>query len=979
MASDLREVKAVVEQLLGLTYDDFTQAVVLPQGRFAEFLSATPAARQDILLKLLGADQYEQIRKVAAERQRDAESRVGLLDAQLAELTDATADAEAAASARVSELDALRGDIDERMAAMAELREVEQSDARRREGLERDVARLTAVRAPDGVADLRQRAEKVSSALDAAELAESAAADRWDAARAALEKLGPRREWERLAEQWSESAELAERIPGLREAAEAATTEMKAARDRRDEAVAAARAAEQAVEDAAREQEAAEAAQRDADSRRDVLVGVNTPTGVRDLADQVAVAAETPVAQEAALDTAERADGQARTEAAAIGDGSAERRALEWLEQRRALLQELAALDSAAARAGTALEAAQAATSESEQAFDEAERRLQAARDHAVAASLRTHLAVGDECPVCERRIDVLPVSGDSGDLTDAQAALDAARDHRRAAILHLRLAEKEATQAATLAGGKRDSLADVETRIAAAHPDADADSLDAPLRERLSRVEAAAAALEDAGARVREARKTRQDAAERCTALQATLADGWRQFRAARAPLLLWGCPTQEPSDLAVAWDDLSSWARQQRAALDEHELPALRSRCQAAAQALAQAGGRAASARACLEQAEAAATEATKRETSASGEMTRAEERARVLAGTLLDRPDAAAAAAALERLAEAEAAEKQARSEHGSRREELRVARAASQEVQAEMQLATRALRAARDPLVALGAPPLDEDNPGSGWDTLVTWAACALTRVSGDLGGAREAEAAAAAAVARAEAGVVARCEAAQLTVPNAAVAPTTIAGALADARTHVSLVQRRIAKRAQLDRQRAESFEQAQVASLLAESLKANKFQKWLAGAALDVLVEAASETLHELSGGQYGLTHDRGDFFVIDHEDAEARRSVRTLSGGETFQTSLALALALSDQLSSLSSNSARLESLFLDEGFGTLDAASLETVALTLERLAQGERMVGVVTHVPALAERVPTRFVVTRDSQSSRVVREG
>ena len=55
------------------------------------------------------------------------------------------------------------------------------------------------------------------------------------------------------------------------------------------------------------------------------------------------------------------------------------------------------------------------------------------------------------------------------------------------------------------------------------------------------------------------------------------------------------------------------------------------------------------------------------------------------------------------------------------------------------------------------------------------------------------------------------------------------------------------------------------------------------------------------------------------------------------------------------------------------------LDGHGLETVAVTLERLAQGDRMVGVVTHVPALAERVPTRYVVRRDSQSSRVVREG
>ena len=69
----------------------------------------------------------------------------------------------------------------------------------------------------------------------------------------------------------------------------------------------------------------------------------------------------------------------------------------------------------------------------------------------------------------------------------------------------------------------------------------------------------------------------------------------------------------------------------------------------------------------------------------------------------------------------------------------------------------------------------------------------------------------------------------------------------------------------------------------------------------------------------------------------------------------------------------------ARLESIFLDEGFGTLDEANLETVASTLENLAShGDRMVGVITHVPALAERVPVRFVVSRDQRTSSIARE-
>lgn len=125
-------------------------------------------------------------------------------------------------------------------------------------------------------------------------------------------------------------------------------------------------------------------------------------------------------------------------------------------------------------------------------------------------------------------------------------------------------------------------------------------------------------------------------------------------------------------------------------------------------------------------------------------------------------------------------------------------------------------------------------------------------------------------------------------------------------------------------------------------------------------------------------GGPLRPEPPQGEFYVVDHADADTERSVRTLSGGETFQASLALALALSEQLAGLGS-ATKLESIFLDEGFGTLDPESLDTVADTLETLAQGDRMVGLITHVPGLAERVPVRFRVRRDAHSSVVTREG
>src|SRR5215467_4253592 len=167
----------------------------------------------------------------------------------------------------------------------------------------------------------------------------------------------------------------------------------------------------------------------------------------------------------------------------------------------------------------------------------------------------------------------------------------------------------------------------------------------------------------------------------------------------------------------------------------------------------------------------------------------------------------------------------------------------------------------------------------------------------------------------------------------------------------------------------------EAREEEQVASTLGGLLKANAFERWLCSEALDSLVDEASATLMALSGGQYQLDRDeRNELVVVDFEDAGARRPVHTLSGGETFQASLALALALSRQVVELSSGMRDLNSMFLDEGFGTLDPDTLETVASTLERLAADSgRMVGIVTHVAALAERVPVRFVVCRSGATS------
>jgi exonuclease SbcC len=308
----------------------------------------------------------------------------------------------------------------------------------------------------------------------------------------------------------------------------------------------------------------------------------------------------------------------------------------------------------------------------------------------------------------------------------------------------------------------------------------------------------------------------------------------------------------------------------------------------------------------------------------------------------------------------------------------------ARMASRGVQAQLSSAWAALDAARDPLVGLGAPALPRDDLAPAWALLTSWASAQAASRDERMKDAAAEVSAARSALAGEEDRVVKLLAEAGVDLPPdrpvAAVAEPAVAARHERARAAVDRVAERRALADRLTAARAEAARDQVVAHTLAALLRADAFPRWLVGAALDLLVADASATLAELSGGQFELAHAGGSFEVVDHHDADARRPVKTLSGGETFQASLALALALSAQLSTMAAaGAATPEAIILDEGFGTLDDQTLETVAGTLENLAAARgRMVGLVTHHPALAARVPVRYRVTRDHGTSRVERE-
>lgn len=137
-----------------------------------------------------------------------------------------------------------------------------------------------------------------------------------------------------------------------------------------------------------------------------------------------------------------------------------------------------------------------------------------------------------------------------------------------------------------------------------------------------------------------------------------------------------------------------------------------------------------------------------------------------------------------------------------------------------------------------------------------------------------------------------------------------------------------------------------------------------KYRKFAQGLTLDHLVYLANQQLERLHGRYQLARRSSGELEleVIDTWQADAARDTKTLSGGESFLVSLALALALSD----LVSHKTSIDSLFLDEGFGTLDGETLEVALDTLDNLNASGKMIGVISHVEALKERIPVQLKV-------------
>ena len=680
-------------------------------------------------------------------------------------------------------------------------------------------------------------------------------------------------------------------------------------------------AAEEAAEEAARlgvEADSAEHAREEADITS------------RAALDTLATAAAAALATERALGEAANAADDRRVAAElAAAERDEEARRLAALDERlRAQQQVLAAAEREHAEATATHEAAQSASDEASKRLSEAEEQrseraeaLDLAQRQDAAMTLRQGLQPGDPCPVCGEPISHIdphiPPELDAARtaLDAAEAALRNARSEQATATRNSAAAEADATRAASAVERATGDLDAIRAEAAQIGVDADA------LAEAANQASTAADAERARAAGAVAERDRAGEAAGRLGMLRASIGD-------ALAGL---GTDGGEPGEFESVHAGLETAIEARRAASAE---------------------GASASER---------ARSAAERSREAAANVERAEER-RARADAELDR--------AREHLASLGAADVDA--------DAVRTALAAAQQQATRHGEIEAALATAAQELAAA--------------DARVEAAGAALERADATATR-RAAEAADALAVAdQASRNLVEAWAAAAVEgAPDAARAPRLLddhRAAVAACERERDLAAQRL-ETARADAERAEQMRadaatydgNAELADDLAHELRRDRFIAYVQREAMYLLAADAGERLLALSSGRYRLVVRDEAFWVVDGFNGDERRSVKTLSGGETFLASLALALALSERLPEIAGRGGAmsLESLFLDEGFGALDQDSLDTAIGGLETLAGGQRLVGVISHIPEVAERLPDRVEVVKNGASSRLVTPG
>lgn len=1000
-----KDVKAEVEKLLGLDFNQFTKCVALPQGDVAEFLHAPASDRQKILTKLLGIEIYAKIGQAANARAAHQATRAETLEGSIGEYLAGESVTLGMAQERVRVVGELEVEVAKALPGIVTASAELQAAAVLVTKLGGACQTLDSAQVPEGSLELEERRHIAQSELTAAEIGVQGAEDLDTASRDALTAAPKRSELERVAglHKRREAAERA--VPNLQQQAKQAQGEVEAALAAAIASATSLQTVEAALDQAlAREQKASKLASASSELV-DVLTAVAAPAGL----DELDVARRGLQAQKQAAAAALLEAQRNLTTAQAKRD-----RALDLVALERARTSLMAVCEGAQSTGQLAANAAEllaardedaSAAEAAELAWEQANAALESAKAADSALALRPHLAVGEACPVCEQTVTDLPPHGDAADIdacTERLRTADAQRQQMRGrAQTSLRKAsagEQEATSAlADLVKDNNEAKGAVvaldlgwtlsepgdASAAALAHVLAEATAHLSSIQECITQSETAARTCREAETALsgsQAAVVTQENEARQAEGEEARLRAVLRTTADALVPL---GRPQLDVDEPVTGWGALLTWVATELASRTSSQ-KALDTAASGATNARIKVQQTAEKAEMTKGTDEATHRAAIAHASEASTKYTAGQELLSELDAELAEQDVEAEITLALETLTLLEVAAKDAGDALGKARLAKKAAEKASAELDSELALARTLWATVRDALVPFGAPPAAQESIAGCWTSLVQWAQEQRHEREVQLVELSDRAEQNATALAVAEDSLRAKCLRYGVEGPDTSMTKWV---AVALAREHsaatasVSQIQHAQSKVVELQAQADAAKTEAQVAGRLAGLLRVDALPRWLTANALQVLVAAASETLLNLSAGQFELTSDDSGFLVIDRHDTDSIRGVKTLSGGETFQAALALALALSSQLGALSASaSAQLEAIFIDEGFGTLDEASLEIVASTLEELASsGGRMVGLITHVPALADRVPVRFHVKRDSTGSHVARQG
>jgi exonuclease SbcC len=975
LAGTAAEVKAAVTELLGLTFEHFTRCVVLPQGEFARFLHDKKSERQALLKRLLGIDIYEQIANSARGRAATAAARRDVVAQQLAELADHTAERRDELAARRAALASLTIEVDHHETSVAEWRRRDEADERRRAEIARWLAILGATVAPADLEAVEAEADAAREAMLQAEAMTAAAEGDRAAALAHRAGLGDVNAVRDARAAHLRLEELATVTPEARAAAEAERARVAAAATEL-------RSLEASLAEAASQRDEHERRLESVNRTAEALAAIVAP-------DDVGRVVASIEAADAALVTAEQADEAARAALSALERAELPDR--EWLARVEGAVDRVETIDAQIGEIDARLVVARAderaAAAEVERAateLAEAVERAEAAERADRAGVLRHSLEPGEPCPVCEQTVAVVPAPSPRSDV----AAADAARRAAESSVATARDRLSERSNAAATLAAQRDHLSGSRADEMAIVGDVTRAVLDASknrLAEHRAEMLGARTAAEAARAALDRARAARHE-------VETVREQSARQLDRAIGAVRELDPPAVHDRGLAEAWAALADWAGTERV----RRVHARADLEAAIASTVAEEASRRASIADTAGSVGIVPDGALAASAGAHGLAERLAEEVRSIDTRLaeverlhahLDRfaashPLGSAGRAEIEdRLTAIDAAERAVEGANDACREagaSVAAARRRVDDARASTELAERELARRVAELAPLGAPEPASGSLGDRWSSLAAWAQSAsldheAERTRLDAAAEERAEAEAAA-----QSRVGAQLAAAAVTVAVGQRASAAVAAAAGVLDKTIADFEQAMERKTELATEVDTLTNDAAVARHLGQLLGAAQFERWLLDDVVRQLVDGATARLRELSGHQYSLDYNDGDFMVIDHRNADQSRPARTLSGGETFLASLSLALSLADQLAAFSTGkAATLEALFLDEGFGTLDPDTLDIVASAVEELGSRGRMIGLVSHVAELAERVPVRFVVTKHANASRVER--